>query len=389
MDANQIISLLPEELLADLAIETKVNRYAKKLQAEILFKLLIHCILSHKENSLRTMESAYESMAFQLLNSGKKKNSIRYNSISERLSVMNADYFEKIYQCCIRIYGKVMEEETASFIRYDSTIVALSAQLLKEGYHIKGGDAEQVRLLKFTVGFSQLPQSADLYTTEQHGSENKALKESILLHQPVRTNAIRIFDRGLNSRKTFDAFIEKKIPFVTRLMASNKHKVHIENQLLHPVKTDSLKIYSDSWVYLFSEGSKKANHPVRYIKCKQLTTKEELVFVTNIADLPPEQITDLYKRRWDIEVFFKFLKQQLNFSHLINRSENGIRIMLYSTLIAAVLLLVYKKKNGLSGYKIMKQKFVQDLEKSITRTIVIMTGGDPIIFDNLFTKPPD
>ena len=172
-------------------------------------------------------------------------------------------------------------------------------------------------------------------------------------------------------------------------MASNKHKVHIENQLLHPVKTDSLKIYSDSWVYLFSEGSKKANHPVRYIKCKQLTTKEELVFVTNIADLPPEQITDLYKRRWDIEVFFKFLKQQLNFSHLINRSENGIRIMLYSTLIAAVLLLVYKKKNGLSGYKIMKQKFVQDLEKSITRTIVIMTGGDPIIFDNLFTKPPD
>ena len=63
--------------------------------------------------------------------------------------------------------------------------------------------------------------------------------------------------------------------------------------------------------------------------------------------------------------------------------------MLYSTLIAAVLLLVYKKKNGLSGYKIMKQKFVQDLEKSITRTIVIMTGGDPIIFDNLFTKPPD
>lgn len=389
MNANQIISLLPEEILTDLAIETKVNRYAKKLQAEILFKLLIHCILSHKENSLRTMESAYESMAFQLLNNGKKKNSIRFSSISERLSVMNADYFEKIYQSCIRIYGKVMKEEAASFIRYDSTIVALSTQLLKEGYLIKGGNAEHVRLLKFTIGFSELPQSAHFYTEQQYGSENIALKESILAHQPIKTNAIRIFDRGLNSRKTFDEFIEKKIPFISRVMASNKHKVYLQNQLLKPVKTDSLKINSDEWVYLFSDGSKQTKHPVRYIKCKQLTTKEEIVFVTNISDLTAVQITDLYKRRWDIEVFFKFLKQELNFSHLINRSENGIRIMLYATLIASILLLVYKKLNGLSGYKIMKLKFVQDLEKSITRDIVIMTGGDPIIFDNLFAKPPD
>jgi hypothetical protein len=389
MNASQIISLLPEEILADLAIETKVNRYAKKLQAEILFKLLMHCILSHKENSLRTMESAYESMAFQLLNNGKKKNSIRFSSISERLSVMNADYFEKIYQSCIRIYGKVMKEETASFIRYDSTIVALSTQLLKTGYLIKGGDAEHVRLLKFTIGFSQLPQSAHFYTEQQYGSENTALKESILAQQPMKTNAIRIFDRGLNSRKTFDEFIEKKIPFISRVMASNKHEVHLQNQLLKPVKTASLKINSDEWVYLFSEGKKKARHPVRYIKCKQLTAKEEIVFVTNISDLTAAQITDLYKRRWDIEVFFKFLKQELNFSHLLNRSENGIRIMLYATLIASILLLVYKKLNGLTGYKIMKLKFVQELEKSITRDIVIMTGGDPVIFDNLFSKPPD
>ena len=389
MDASQIISLLPEEVLTDLAIETKVNRYAKKLQAEILFKLLMHCILSHKENSLRTMESAYESMAFQLLNKGKKKNSIRFSSISERLSVMNADYFEKIYQSCIRIYGKVMKEEAASFIRYDSTIVALSTQLLKEGYLIKGGDAEHVRLLKFTIGFSQLPQSAHFYTEQQYGSENIALKESILAHQPIKTNAIRIFDRGLNARKTFDEFIEKKIPFISRVMASNKHEVYLQNQLLKPVKTDSLKITSDEWVYLFSENKKKTRHPIRYIKCKQLTTKEEIVFVTNISDLTAAQVTVLYKRRWDIEVFFKFLKQELNFSHLINRSENGIRIMLYATLIASILLLVYKKLNGLAGYKIMKLKFVQELEKSITRDIVIMTGGDPVIFDNLFSKPPD
>ena len=93
MDASQIISLIPSALLEKLAIETGANRYSKKLQAEIVFKLLIHCILSYKDNSLRTMESAYESMAFNLLNYGKKKHQIRFSSISERLTVMNADYF--------------------------------------------------------------------------------------------------------------------------------------------------------------------------------------------------------------------------------------------------------------------------------------------------------
>jgi hypothetical protein len=88
------------------------------------------------------------------------------------------------------------------------------------------------------------------------------------------------------------------------------------------------------------------------------------------------EITELYKMRWGIEVFFKFLKQELNFSHLINRSENGIRILLYMTMIAPILLFVYKAQNKLSGYKIMKQRFVQDIEKLIAKDLVIMCGGD-------------
>ncbi len=59
--------------------------------------------------------------------------------------------------------------------------------------------------------------------------------------------------------------------------------------------------------------------------------KEEIIFVTNIKseDLNPEEITEIYRRRWDIEVFSKFIKQELHFSHLLNNSENGIQIMLY------------------------------------------------------------
>ncbi len=389
MDASQIISLIPSSLLNQLSIETDVNRYAKKLRAEVVFKLLMHCILSHKDNSLRTMESAYESMVFNLLNNGTKKQQISFSSISERLSVMKSEYFEKLYHAIVKIYADEIKDKETTLIRFDSTIVALSSQLLKTGYHLKGGGANHVRQLKFTVGFSELPMSADFYTEQKFTSENTALKTSILAQQPDKSSTIRVFDRGITSRKTYDEFIDKKIPFISRLNNNSKHQVITKNEIQSPFATATLKVHTDQWVYLYSERTTKAKHPVRYIQGNHLISNEAITFVTNISEMDTTQITDLYKRRWDIEVFFKFLKQELNFSHLINRSENGIRIMLYATLIAAILLLVYKKKNGLSGYKIMKLKFVLELEKSITRDIVIMTGGDPIKFDNLFSKPPD
>lgn len=105
MEVSQLLSLLPEELLEELALSTKVNRFTKKLQGELVFKLLLHCILSYKDNSLRTMESAYEFIGFKLLNVKTKSESIRFSSISERLPVIDPAFFEKLYNRCIEIYG--------------------------------------------------------------------------------------------------------------------------------------------------------------------------------------------------------------------------------------------------------------------------------------------
>ena len=176
--------------------------------------------------------------------------------------------------------------------------------------------------------------------------------------------------------------MEKKIPFVTRANTNSKIKEVTGNSIIKPIETSTLLIIRDTVVYMFSEGSKIAKHPIRFIKCVQKSTNEQICFVSNIYDLSAESITTLYRQRWDIEVFFKFLKQELNFSHLINRSENGIRVMLYATLIATTLLLVYKKKNNLNGYKIMKLKFVQELEKELVKNFVKMCGGDPKKVDN-------
>ena len=76
-------------------------------------------------------------------------------------------------------------------------------------------------------------------------------------------------------------------------------------------------------------------------------------------------------------MFFKFIKQELGVKHILVRTVNGVAVMLYVTLITAMLLKVYQKLNKLGGYKITKMRFAQELEEDLIKQIVLLCGGDP------------
>jgi len=71
----------------------------------------------------------------------------------------------------------------------------------------------------------------------------------------------------------------------------------------------------------------------------------------------------------------------MNFSHLLSRHENGIKVMVYVTLIAAMLVLVYRKLNQMSGFKIAKLRFDQELQADIIRELVLLCPGNPALVD--------
>ncbi|TDD96913.1 transposase [Flavobacterium cellulosilyticum] len=82
-------------------------------------------------------------------------------------------------------------------------------------------------------------------------------------------------------------------------------------------------------------------------------------FLTNDFELTIKEVADYYKRRWDIEVFFRFIKQELNVRYLVSLRKNGIEVMIYMTLNVVMFALIYKKANN-PGYKKAKRRF--DLE---------------------------
>ena len=155
---------------------------------------------------------------------------------------------------------------------------------------------------------------------------------------------LKYFDRGITARNTYDEFTENNIQFVSRLNNKARYEMlKADNDLKSDLCTGTLKIISDNWCFLYNSNKQKIKHPIRRIETVRLKDNKPIVFITNIKNIDAAIITEIYKRRWDIEVFFKFIKQLLNFKHLTNRSENGIQVMLYVTMIATVLLIAYKK----------------------------------------------
>lgn len=372
---DKLLSFISKDELSQFAIETNVDKHTKKLHGELLFKLLFYCFVTEKDNSLRGMQSAIEATVFRALADISGDCTIAHSSISERLNTVNPLFFEKIYNHCLEKYGSHTKTLAHPIVRFDSTIVSMSTSLIKIGYNLKGGDAHKYRLLKFTVGYSNLPESICFYTDQTYNSENVALTETILTNQKL-DGQINVFDRGITARHNYDKFTDKGILFVSRINATAKHTMIEKSKIKGLKNTQTLKILSDTWVYLYGEGGKKSKHPVRLIKAVTKADGTSMNFTTNIKDMSAVEITEIYKSRWDIEVFFKFIKQHLNFSHLLNRTENGIKVVMYVTMTLAILLAEYKKLKKLQGYKIPKRKFAQELENDLLYALVILCNGD-------------
>ena len=279
---SKLINSIPSSLLSTFALETAVDKYSKKLQGEIIFKLLLYCILTEKETSLRGMQSAFETSVFRAFANATTAKSISYSSISERLSVIECSYFEKIFSNCVKSFKKAFTKNIDEIIRFDSTIVSLSSKLLSVGYNLKGGDAENHKLLKFTIGYSSIPEAVFFYKDQTNNSENVALKNSIISNFEQQKGQINVFDRGITSRANYDLFTENDIAFISRIDPKAKQDIVKENKLSKKMNTDSLTIIKDSWVLLYREGGKKSKYQVRVIKAVKTADNEPISFVTNI-----------------------------------------------------------------------------------------------------------
>lgn len=387
ISALDLLDLIPETYFDKIADETNVDYQVKKLSGKLMFNLLLMGILQSERLSLRVMEELFSTQKFQTYAGLPCDFTTRHSSIRDRITTISNLYFEELfYKISTLLNRKYKRKDKGKYKveRFDSTMVSLSSKLLtfgmqnglknKEGLH-------SINQLKFTIGFNGLiPHKVKVYSEQKYLGENDSLYETIMENE-FEKNSIAVFDRGLNSRIKFKQINEVSKLFVTRINSTKSYKI-LQTLSDEISETATLKIEKDLLVYLKDAKKTLIKNQLRLIIAKNKETDEIMYFISNIEDLTKEEITEIYKMRWDIEVFFRFLKQELNFSHLVSRSHNGILVMLYMTLITAMLLLVYKQINEVSGYKIAKIKFINELDQELMKEIIISCNGDPNLLKN-------
>ena len=372
-----LISLLPSDLIDQLATDLHADKWVKKLKAGTLFKLVLFSILNSERMSLRVMEENVKDPFFKALAPAFAADEVTWTGIRDRLMKIDSAFchrlYEVVYQRVQELYG---EQTLAGFHikRYDSTMIATFSHLL-EGMKV-GNTAKGKTQVKLTTELKDdFLIQIHFHNDQAHLSEETALKEAILKAENTPVD-ISVFDKGLKSRKTFGQLDDEGILFVGRLNGEPRY------ELLHPHgnndgmgDTEELEFVQDSVVHLYESGTKILKNKLRLIQFRRRQEGELLSFVTNVWELPAETIAEIYRRRWDIEVLFRFMKQEMNLTHFVCNDSNAIQAMLYFTMIAAMLVLIYKKQNGINSYKMAKIRFFKELFYSVMLDVIDSPEG--------------
>ena len=183
------------------------------------------------------------------------------------------------------------------------------------------------------------------------------------------TNAYYILDRGYVDYTRLYRITQHSATFV--VMAKSNLKFNRMYSRKHDkstcVKSDQVGKLSGYYV------SKEYPAKLRRIKFYDLETERTFVFLTNNFELTAEQVAFLYKNRWQVELFFKWIKQHLKIKAFWGTSENAVRIQVYSAIIAYCIVAIVgaKLKIKRSTYEILQVLGISLLDKTPVKELFI------------------
>ena len=208
------------------------------------------------------------------------------------------------------------------------------------------------RLAKAAVKLHTLLDLRGNIPTFIHISDGKMHEVNILDQLLPEPGAFYIMDRGFLDFERLYRFHQAGSFFVTR----GKSNLKVQRRYSHPVDRKTGLICDQSVVLTGFYSHQGFEAPLRRIRFKDPETAKTLVFLTNNFVLPAFTITELYRCRWQVELFFKWIKQHLRIKVFFGTSENAVKSQIWIAVSAYVLVAIVKKRLNLSAslYEILQ-----------------------------------
>jgi hypothetical protein len=217
-----------------------------------------------------------------------------------------------------------------------------------------------------------------------HISDGKMHEVNILDQLLPEPGAFYIMDRGFLDFERLYRFHQNGSFFVTR----GKSNLKVQRRYSHPVDRKTGLICDQSVVLTGFYSHQGFEAPLRRIRFKDPETAKTLIFLTNNFVLPAFTITELYRCRWQVELFFKWIKQHLRIKAFYGTSENAVKSQIWIAVSAYVLVAIVKKRLSLSAslYEILQILSLTMFEKIPLHQLLaqIPVGENDLTPDNQF-----
>lgn len=360
----QVVEFLNEDKFRRIVAKYNGNHYVKSYSVWNQLLTLIFGQLS-RSPSLRDCVIALQAHRDKLYHLGIGKNVTRSN-LSKANEQRDYRIFEDFAYYMIAEARNKRADRTFGFdghiYAFDSTTIDLCLSLFEWAkFRRKKGGIKVHTLFDVEAG---IPTFACI--TEARVNDINAMDEI-----PYETGSYYIFDRGHNDYSRLYAINKLGAAFIVRAKKNALYKRlswkrRLENNVL-----------SDSGIR-FAGYYKKDDYlePLRLIKYWDEENQREFTFLTNNFDLTALQVAELYHQRWQIELFFKWLKQHLKIRHFYGTSLNAVKIQVYVAIITFCLVAIvqHDMKLELTTYEVLHVLSVSLTSKTHLRDLLDKTN---------------
>ena len=343
---GQVIKLLDKSKILQISQEQGGEHYTKRFTAWIHLVVMLYAIIK-RFDSLREITTSLLADTNKLSHLG-----ITFKIGRSTLADANKRRPERIFENIYRdLYARYRDELISDSRKrqrpkwmdrlqiIDSTTISLFSNLIFKGVgrHPKTGK-KKGGIKVHTVIHANEGLPSDIKFTSAATNDSFMLKPSTL-----NRGDIMAMDRAYIDYEKFEELTQRGVTYVTKLKKSLKYT--IGKDVMYQTPNGLMEVRFQHVTFSKQiKGGDTITHNARIVTYIDLRKHKLVSLLTNDMDSDPNEIIDIYRQRWEIELLFKQIKQNFPLKYFYGESENAIKIQIWVTLIANLLLMVMQKR---------------------------------------------